>query len=332
MASKDSADVCVLPKKDVVCVATDTCDLNAPAASALAHTMEAADLITISEDPPRLDANQSSGSLDASRILQPNSSSLYRDPAQKHYYGNRPDISKSKITFDGKSCVREFITEVEEYMASKDVSESFILSSFSDFLRGIAKKWFRTHRLDYNSWYSLKVALLKQFDKYDFDYQLEFLLRTRKQKIGEPLSDFIIELQDMSYRLSDSLSESTLINIIKHNMLRSYAIHFIGRNINSIQQIVYLGKEIEGLASDSHSVKSEPRSITSDKSKRVHVVQVENKITCLKCKNIGHHFKDCKLPGKFCFKCHKQGVTTQTCDSCNKIISSSQSSATVPKN
>ncbi|CAG9790323.1 unnamed protein product [Diatraea saccharalis] len=305
------------PKEQPITVATDTSDLASPPAfirPLVPELINLTDNITL----------HNSRLLDSQLALQPattnashNSTNLGLDHLKKSTYYKRPDVSKSKILFDGKSCVREFITSVDEYMVSRDIDEYFIVTSFSDFLTGVAKKWFRTVRVNYSSWYSLKVDLLKRFDKLDFDYQLEFLLRTRKQKSTETLSDFIIELQDMSFRLSDPLSEQNLINIIKHNMLRSYAMYFVGRNITSIDQIVRLGREIEELASDGNSIKS------------------DKNLTCLKCKRQGHNYRNCSsIPGIICFNCHRHGVTTLTCDcnksqNCNKKVEISEP---VPKN
>lgn len=149
-----------------------------------------------------------------------------------------PDLKRSKIKFDGKSCVREFITEVEEYFLYKNFDEILLVGSFTDLLDGIALKWFRTVRFRIPSWHELKLALLKRFDRPDFDYFLEHDLRTRKQKSSESLTDFITEIMDMASRLSTPLFDAVLVNIIKHNMLPIYTPFIFGKHINSVEQFL----------------------------------------------------------------------------------------------
>lgn len=55
-----------------------------------------------------------------------------------------PDLKRSRINFEGKTCVREFITQVEEYFLYKNFDEALLVGSFSDLLSGSAAKWFRT--------------------------------------------------------------------------------------------------------------------------------------------------------------------------------------------
>lgn len=223
-----------------------------------------------------------------------------------------PDLKKSKINFDGKSCVREFITEVEEYFLYKNFDEILLVGSFTDLLSGIALKWFRTVRFRIPSWRELKVALLKRFDRPDFDYFLEHDLRTRKQKSSESLPDFITDILDMASRLSSPLLDAVLVNIIKHNMLSIYTPFIFGKYIDSVEQFLVLAKELEVFVSHK-SLKAEKSTVKSN------AVQ-----TCLKCKKPGHHFKHCtSIPGVICFKCQKVGVTSKNCDVCNKEDKSS---------
>lgn len=226
-----------------------------------------------------------------------------------------PDLKRSKINFEGKTCVREFIIQVEEYFLYKNFDESLLVGSFSDLLSGSAAKWFRTIRFSISSWNELKVALLKRFDKLEFDYFLEYDLRTRKQKLNESLPDFITELMDMASRLSSPVSESVIITIAKHNMLSIYTPYVLGKTISSLECFINLGKELEVF------VNKKPLK-DSYKSFKVEKIQSNavnsNEVVCLKCKSIGHTYKNCSsIPGIICFKCRKLGVITKFCDVCN---------------
>lgn len=227
------------------------------------------------------------------------------------------DLKRSRIVFDGKACVREFITQVEEYFLYKNFDENVLVGSFSDLLSDIALKWFRTVRISIGSWRQLKEALLKRFDKPEFDYFLEFDLRTRKQKPNESLPDYITEIMDLASRLSTPMLEATTIDIIKHNMLSIYTPFVFGRSIISLEQFLHLGKELEVFANRKSLITNKPPKFYKP-SAQFNAVQSNNDLTCLKCKSKGHSYKNCpSIPGMICFKCQKAGVTIKTCDVCN---------------
>lgn len=236
-----------------------------------------------------------------------------------------PDLKRSGILFEGKSCVREFIVQVEDYFLYRNFDECVLVGAFSELLSGTAAKWFRANRFFISSWLDLKVALLKRFDRCDFDYFLEHDLRTRKQKYNESLPDFITEILDMSNRLSIPLSETTLISVIKHNMLPIYTPYILGKDISSLDFFTAFGKELEPLV-DRKPFKVPVKNVKFEKS---YSSAAQSTITCLKCGEIGHSFKNCsKIPGIICFKCKKLGVITKDCEACalGKI------SSTSPKN
>lgn len=226
-----------------------------------------------------------------------------------------PDLKRSRIVFDGKTCVREFITQVEEYFLYKNFDEALLVGSFSDLLSGSAAKWFRTIRFNIASWSELKVALLKRFDKLEFDYFLEYDLRTRKQKLNESLPDFITELTDMASRLVTPISEQVIITIVKHNMLSIYTPYVLGKNITSLECFTNLGKELEVFVNRKSLKDSfKPFKVEKIQSNAIN----SDEIVCLKCKSPGHSYKNCSIiPGMICFKCQKKGVTTKFCDVCN---------------
>lgn len=218
-----------------------------------------------------------------------------------------PDLKRSRISFDGKTCVREFITSVEEYFLYKNFDENFLVGSFSDLLTGTAAKWFRSIRIRVSSWTTLKSELLNRFDKPEFDYHLEYEMRTRKQRSNESLPDFITDILDMSSRLANPTFENVLITIIKHNMLPIYTPFLFGKSIDTIEQFIRISKELEILVN---------RKPVKEIKQNFHAV--ETKLSCLKCKSTDHTYKECtEILGPVCFKCHKRGVLTKNCDTCH---------------
>lgn len=248
---------------------------------------------------------------------------------QKSNYYKKPDLSKFRYKFNGKTCVREFLTNFDEYCVARDIADNHILNSFAEVLTDSALKWFRSVRPNILTWQRLRLELLKRFDKLNFDYQLEFDLRTRKQRQGETLSDFIIDLVDMSNRLTIPLQDLALLEILRHNMLPSYSMHLLGRNIISIDELVQFSKIIE----EYNSTQTEERKPQIEgrkfyKKPNVAVVTTPPSAkNCLKCDENGHSFRECKnIPGMICFRCKKANTTVKNCNNCNPAVNDQQPS------
>lgn len=94
---------------------------------------------------------------------------------------------------------------------------------------------------------------MDHFTPRDFNYQLEYQINTRRQKQSESLSEFIVELMDMSAKLPTPLLETTLLDIAKHNMLPQFSYHLIGRGIVSLNELIQSGTEIESYKSNFKS-------------------------------------------------------------------------------
>lgn len=94
---------------------------------------------------------------------------------------------------------------------------------------------------------------MDHFTPRDFNYQLEYQINTRRQKQSESLSEFIVELMDMSAKLQTPLLETTFLDIAKHNMLPQFSYHLIGRGIVSLNELIQLGTEIESYKSNFKS-------------------------------------------------------------------------------
>lgn len=292
----------------------------------------AADLITLSGYPDNMNNNNHSVlsiPTQLPNILNlPNvmSQTMHLDPRSSYNFSKQPDLSKCKINYNGKACVREFILQVEELVLARNIDDAYLVRAFTCLLSGHALKWFRTIRSQINSWYELKVALLRRFDNTDFDYQLESELRTRKQKPKETLSDFIIDLMDMNSQLVSPLAETTLINIFRHNMLTHRLVHFIGRPMISMDAEIRLSKEIDAYYVTTSHQQTASYSNFDKTPRKFNPVNVNKDLVCLKCKRTGHSYKECKtIKGTVCFKCNKKDVTTLTCDNCNN------NSSNVPK-
>lgn len=235
-----------------------------------------------------------------------------------HYYQKHFDFSKLNLTFNGRSCPIEFLRRLEELKPVKGYTDYNCFQALPVLLSDFALKWYRSKIGSILNWSQFRVEFLDYFTPRDYLYLLEVELRNRKQKHNETLSEFIVEIMDLSAKLCTPLSEQTLLDIIKHNMLPEYSFHLIGRGILTINELIHFGREIESFKhthstfSNSLPIKQEPKVINSSNSKN---------ITCQKCKSSGHTYKDCrKFIGIKCFKCGKPNVLTKQCDNCNPSL------------
>lgn len=179
---------------------------------------------------------------------------LSNQTISNYYVNKRFDFSKLNVTFNGKTCPLEFLTRLEELKPAKGFTDEQCFLALPVLLTDIALKWFRARRIYLTNWSHFKIEFLDHFTPRDFNYQLEYQIRTRRQKTSESLSDFIVELMDMSAKLPNPLLESTLLDIAKHNMLPQFSYHLIGRGILSLNELIQLGKEIESYKNNFKSL------------------------------------------------------------------------------
>ena len=226
------------------------------------------------------------------------------------------DVRKWDISFNGSTCVSEFILLLEEALFAREVPEDTLLRAFSDLLTGTAKKWFRGIKKQKLSWTRLKVLLKQQFDDPEFDFVTEVTLRARKQGASEKIANFVIEVRDLNSKLERPIPEETLFNIIKANLHTEYAHCLIFNTPNSIEELVGIGKKLEQHA--SAKTKLNENLDVKCKSPAPRVTAVVPTRPCPKCRNTGHTYKECKLPYPVCFKCGLKDFTTKTCPQCNR--------------
>lgn len=129
----------------------------------------------------------------------------------------------SKLKFDGRSCVRAFIEQVNEFVLARKLHSDKILSFASEIFTDNALHWCRSIRDSVKSWDELIVLLKQDFDKVDYDYLLLNEIRLRTQGANENITIYFSIMQCMFARLSKSLSELDKLEILLHNIRPCYA-------------------------------------------------------------------------------------------------------------
>ena len=237
-------------------------------------------------------------------------------------YVVRDDNFKSwNLKFTGDSSIVDFFLRIDDCMRTRDVPEQKIVKCFSDFLSGKALDYYRQIRDSVVTLEDLQNKFRTFFSSFDSDFISEKQIRDHKQNLGQPLHIYVLDMQTLNSRLTLPLSEATLIEIIKHNLLPTYAQLLAVNDIQTIDRLITLGKRYEAYAVTT-SGNSSSKPIKGQKQVTVVNTQYKKKetlvITCQKCKKSGHSYKQCRsIPGIVCFKCGTKGVITSRCSKCN---------------
>lgn len=226
------------------------------------------------------------------------------------------------LKFTGESDVTEFFYRIDDFMRSREVPERKILKCFADLLGGKALDYYRIIRDNVTSLADLISKFRGFFTPIDSNFALEKSIREHRQSSGQLLSLYILEMQSMNSRLSVPLSEGNLIEIIKHNLSPAYASLLAVSDINTLDQLITLGKRFEAYSGSSPSTS---QSVKQPKhNKQVTVVNSKfikrqtTSVVCKKCKKTGHSYKQCRtIPGIVCFGCGKKDVLTFRCPICH---------------
>lgn len=225
------------------------------------------------------------------------------------------------LKFTGDSDIVDFFLRIDDFMRSREISESKVVKCFSDLLGGKALDYYRQIRDDTVTLKDLTIKFKTFFSPVDSDFVLEKGIRDHKQSAGQLLSLYILEMRTMNSRLTKPLEDSSLIEIIKHNISPAYAHLLAVSDINNLDQLTLLGKRFEAYAGPpiSKPMVEQPRH-----HKQIKVVNSQyqrkqaNPIVCKKCKRVGHSYRQCRtIPGVVCFRCGEKGALSSNCPKCH---------------
>lgn len=80
------------------------------------------------------------------------------------------NVNSLNLKYRGDSCVRTFLTRLEELRIARKISEDRIFSGFPEILEGPALSWFRSNRADFSSYSDVASALKEDFYITDLVY------------------------------------------------------------------------------------------------------------------------------------------------------------------
>lgn len=215
-------------------------------------------------------------------------------------------LSKWNLSFDGKSCVREFFLRVEEEIDARCVPYDYVVRRFHELLSDSALKYFRSLKFPGLSYDQLKGAFLRTFGEIDYDFKVERELRSLRQTATQSARDFIIAARDLNSKLRNPIHEADLFTIVKYGLHPRYHPCLATNFIIDLDALLHITSNFEAFQPQ--------RSVCSTSFSS----QNESPPHCLKCNATGHQYRACpNIPGPVCFNCKRLGVVTRNCTSCN---------------
>ncbi|XP_073816257.1 uncharacterized protein [Musca autumnalis] len=252
----------------------------------------------------------------------------------EHSVENFRRIDKWGLKFDGTSktpSVEDFVFRVETLRADYNCPWSEVLRNFHHFLSGPALEWLWNYRRMHSyisDWASVKDALVKNFHRFESDFDIQRKILDRRQMNNEPFDEFCNAVLHLRNQQRHPIGEQDLVDIMKSNLKPSmmqllFAIrpcsldHFRAEarraeNMLNNQRTVnpkYINKQINEL----NLVQEEQTEFLD-----VDAITKERKLICWNCREEGHTFFDCtseKLR-TFCYKCGYDNTVYPKCPSC----------------
>lgn len=261
-----------------------------------------------------------------------------------------------RIKFDGTTCPRSFIQNIQEFSISRNITSNKLLDHAFELLTGNALHWYRFKRDSLLSWDELCEALISDFSGFDYDHKLLEAINSRTQGKDEPIVIFVSILTGMFSRLSEKLPETKKLQIIIRNIRPCYSPYIANNNINSIISLIsccqkyeeFLDKEkrfsepqttnnplcvefnyksSSNLTSKTSTSNSFPPNTNFNrfnyKPKVNSINKVNNNAFCVRCRTNGHTLNNCSQPRTLiiCFRCGLKDVKSTDCPNCNKTNS-----------
>lgn len=250
------------------------------------------------------------------------------------------NINSLNLKFNGDTCVRTFLTRLEELRVARKIPEDRIFCGFPEILDGPALSWFRASRSTFTSYSDVVSAIKEEFDIPDLDHLLLNEIRSRTQSKHETIVTFLATVLGMCERLEKDLSDSEKLDILMRNIRPEYSKELALQDISSIAQLKSLCKRIElakvradqfrepsadgAKPSSSRTISNSKRNFNSyrpppaPKNFVDAVNPSESKQPCFRCGRTNHYTRHCKASRALvCFKCGEKDVRTPECPKCN---------------
>lgn len=257
----------------------------------------------------------------------------------------RPDrisqiINNWRLKFSGSSSslsVDAFIYRIEALTRQTLRGDFEVLcDNASALFDGKASDWFWRHHQSVRRirWPELCSALRSQYRDTRTDMDYRELIRDRKQRPGENFDTFYESIVELTDRLETPLSESSLAEILRRNLLPDIQHEILNIRIISVEQLRDICRKREFFLHDirkrvapqrplgfpkrvSELVQLSEEELESGVQNLDHEV-CELGLTCWNCGEIGHRYQECMSERTvFCYGCGASNIYKPSCRKCN---------------
>lgn len=171
----------------------------------------------------------------------------FRRPAFRPMRKTVP-VHQWKLVYSGESNgmhLYDFLSEIDMFKRSEDVTDDDLLSSVVHLLAGRARLWYRSWFDTFHTWGDLVVAMKREFLPPKYDYRLLTNISNRRQKPNETFAEYLSTMQSLFKYLSIPIAEPHKLCIVEENMLQKYAIALSTVDITSLDQLANVCRRID---------------------------------------------------------------------------------------
>lgn len=251
------------------------------------------------------------------------------------------DFEKWKVTFDGTGNVSDFLFKIDTLVERTRCSVDQLQDNFQIFLKGRAETWYWQYIAKNNDppYRLIKRGLKNEFATFDTDDDILLQINLRKQHPKESYDDFHSAILSLNSRMSESLTDSRLINILKKNVNSELRLMLFNSDSGDLQSLRDLARKAERVLKENKAPMAPKIS-----SRHVNEMEIEtpkeedsdyefdpqleaiqfskpfskpdySRIKCWNCLSLGHSYIYCPEESRaiFCYKCGQRGVVTTKC-------------------
>ena len=176
-------------------------------------------------------------------------------------------VRKWGCHFDGTKDARNFLERICELQESYGITEEQLLRCLPELLKGQALLWHRNNRAAWANWKDFEESFRLYYIPFHSENDLEEEIQQRKQKPGEPASEYITEIQTLIRRYGQ-LSPARQLERIHRNLLPEYR-EFIRRNsCVTVTALLQTAIEYEGILRDKKTRTPLPAKTTAPKKQQ----------------------------------------------------------------
>lgn len=246
-------------------------------------------------------------------------------------------VSQWGLTFSGdedSTSVGAFLERVEEFRVSRNLTTEELFNSAVELMKGSALIWFRAIKTEIHSWEDFAIRIRREFEPYDYEYELWQEIRARTQGPTERVGSFFACMINLFTRLPHPPTEEEKLNILKRNMEPYFILHTGLIEVTTVEQLRDICRRLEAnrfRATNSQPPPTNRRKLLEPdlacpmKARALtHAVETSrdtnprNHSRCWNCNKIGHNYSACRSPRtKFCYTCGTPNCTKASCTKCN---------------